>query len=71
MRWTKQNLAESLNQRIDKGIIPEAGALILPLDITDSALEHFQFEWDRIGDFNAVEREKEFLRLYQALSQES
>ena len=68
MKWTKVSLAESLNQRIDKGIIPDAGALFLPIDITDAALEHFQSEWDRFGEFNAQDREKEFLRLYQAIS---
>lgn len=71
MKWTKQTLAESLNQRIDKGVFQGGGALILPMDITDIALEHFQSQWDRFGEFNAQEREKEFLHLYQALSQEN
>jgi len=67
MQWTKQSLAESLNQRIDKGTIKEATSLVLPMDITDAALEHFQSEWDRIGNYNPLEREHELVRFYQAV----
>ncbi len=62
--WTKRDLAESINQRVDRGQI--RGDLILPEDITDDALEDFQSNWEfGLNDPSVYERL--FVRVHQSI----
>ena len=63
--WTKRDLAESINQRVDRGQI--YGDLILPEDITDNALEEFQNNWEfGLNDPSVYERL--FVRVHQSVT---
>ena len=64
--WTKYSLAESVNQRVDRGIFGLEAEYIMPLDISDDSLEHFQEQWDS-READPTGRESEFSRLYQSI----
>ena len=63
--WTKRDLAESINQRVDRGQI--YGDLILPEDISDTALEEFQNNWE-YGLSNPSIYETLFVRVHQSIT---
>ena len=61
--WTAHTIAESINQRIDRGTIQ--GDYLLAHDIPPRAVEEFQRVWN--SGMPQV-REQEFIRLYQAIT---
>ena len=63
--WTKQKLAETVNQRVDK--MPVGNDYIMADDITDEALKQFQERWDILTDVNPAGRELEITKLYQSI----
>lgn len=60
--WTKQTLAEAVNQRVDRSSL--SAQYIFANDISDAALQQFQTAWDRS---QPAEREREFTKLYQSI----
>lgn len=65
VKWTKESLCESLNQRVDRGIFSDS-SYVMPLEITDNMLEAFQTSWDALKH-NQIGQEKELKRFYQSL----
>ena len=63
--WTKQDLANSINQRVDRGQL--RGDLILSMDISDEALKQFQDDWELIASSNPTACEPLFTRVYQSI----
>jgi hypothetical protein len=63
--WTKEELASSVNQRVDAGLM-KSQEYIMPADISDAALEQFQDNWDNLSADQA-RREKQFKLLYQSI----
>lgn len=62
--WTKQLLAETINQKVDTGELTK-GDYLLHYDIDDNLVEKFQELWDSYGDQQASERNKLFIDLYE------
>ncbi len=68
MNWTKQTLASSLNQRIDKKTI-KADDFVMVADITDKMLEHFQLRWNTFVFSNPSQGEEEYQKLYDHIKE--
>lgn len=64
-KWTAQQIAESVNMRIDEGSIK--GDYLFAQDIPQRAVDEFQRVWDLHIDSPLI-REAEFTRLYQAIT---
>lgn len=69
MKWTKQLLASSINQRVDQNEIPGKD-FVMVADITDKMVEHFQMRWDKFVSGNPAVGKHEFVRLYEAIQEE-
>lgn len=63
--WTKKSLCETVNQRVDRGEMGGTG-YIMPMEVTDQALETFQIMWDKYA-MNPLAREEELRRFYQSI----
>lgn len=62
--WSKQTIAESINQKVDIGSFPNS-QYILPNDIDDELVEKFQELWNSYGDQHVSERNKLLTDLYE------
>lgn len=62
--WTKRDLAEAINQRVDKSVKLDI-EYILPSDITDEILKTFQNQWDML--LQPSDRERELIKIYHII----
>ncbi len=63
--WTKQKLAETVNQRVDRMAL--GNDYIMANDITDAALKQFQEKWDVLTEVTPAYREMEITKLYKSI----
>ena len=66
IKWTKNELVQSVNSRVDQGKFGKGAQFIMSGDISDDALEAWQEAYDA-NRFNPMVLEDLYTHLYQSI----